>query len=56
MSFTIHRTVAFMENMQDPQFGTAFAKIWVGFGSHLTQVISVLDIESFALKALIDEQ
>ncbi len=54
MTYTILRTVAFMENLSDDMIGRVFATIWKGMGdAQKLQLISTRDIGWFAAEALL---
>ncbi len=53
MSWTVLRTVAFMENLTDDFVGRVFGTIWKGLGKQRMQLIGTKDVGWFAVDALI---
>lgn len=53
MSWTILRTVAFMENLTDDFVGKVFATIWKSLGRSRLQLIATKDVGWFAVDALL---
>lgn len=56
MTYTILRTVAFMENLTDDFVGRVFATIWKGMGAQKMQLISTKAIGWFAADALLSDK